>query len=215
MAISNRASVESVEGMRARKRRQTRERITHAAMNLFQERGFDAVTVDEIAAAADVSARSFFDYFPVKEDVVSAWQDDFSLALAAAVAARPAGEPLVQVIEEAVTSTIIAAPRPREFAIRDLITNTPSLRAREYLKYSKVEQRLAEALMQRVNGEADRFGARLLAMIVVGGMRLGDDIWREQGRSNPSASDTQAFVKQMLQTVWVHLREFGALGGVE
>jgi AcrR family transcriptional regulator len=212
MSIPTETNAKPVEGMRARKRRQTRERITNAAMNLFLERGFDAVTVDEIAAAADVSARSFFDYFPAKEDVVSAWQDGFSVTLVAAVAARPAGEPLVRVVEDAVTSSVTAAAQQREYAIGDLISNTPSLRAREHLKYSKLEQMLADALVQRVNGDADRFRARLLAMIVVGGMRLADDIWREQGRSYTSASDTHAFVKQMFQTVWVHLREFGNIG---
>jgi AcrR family transcriptional regulator len=210
MPIPRDTNAKPVEGMRARKRRQTRERITNAAMNLFLKRGFDAVTVDEIAAAADVSTRSFFDYFPAKEDLISAWQDDFGVAVAAAVTARPPGEPLVRVVEAAVTSAILAAAQPREFAIADLVSNTPSLGARRHLKYGKLEQMLADALVQRVHSEADRFRARLLAMIVVGAMRLGDDIWREQERSYTSASDMHAFVKQMFQTVWVHLREFGA-----
>ncbi len=65
-------------------------------MTLFLERGFDATTVDDIAEAADVSKRSFFDYFPTKEDVVQAWQDEFGADLAAAIVARPAGEPLTK-----------------------------------------------------------------------------------------------------------------------
>ncbi len=62
----------TAEGRRERKRRQTRERIEQAAMTLFLERGFDATTIEEITDSANVSKRSFFDYFPSKEEVVFA-----------------------------------------------------------------------------------------------------------------------------------------------
>ena len=58
------------EGLRARKKRQTRAAIAAAAMDLFQARGFDAVTIADIAAAADVSRKTIFNYFPAKEDLV-------------------------------------------------------------------------------------------------------------------------------------------------
>jgi len=77
-------------GLRERKRQQTRERLTRAAMALFLERGFEATTLDDIAAAADISRRSFFHYFESKEDVVFAWQEESTAALIAAVAGRPA-----------------------------------------------------------------------------------------------------------------------------
>src|SRR6266481_7785735 len=76
-------------GLRARKRLQTCERLTRVAMALFLERGFEATTLDDIAAAADISRRSFFHYFASKEDVVFAWQEASTAALIAAVAARP------------------------------------------------------------------------------------------------------------------------------
>src|ERR1700719_2009310 len=78
-------------GLRERKRQQTRERLTRMAMALFHERGFEATTLDDIAAAADISRRSFFHYFASKEDVVFAWQEESTAALIAAVVARPAG----------------------------------------------------------------------------------------------------------------------------
>lgn len=55
------------EGRRERKRRQTRERIESAALRLFLDRGFEATTIEDITEAADVSKRSFFDYFPAKK----------------------------------------------------------------------------------------------------------------------------------------------------
>ncbi|MFF5010942.1 TetR family transcriptional regulator [Streptomyces phaeochromogenes] len=58
------------EGLRERKRRETRQRITHVGMRLFLTNGFDATTLDMIAAAADVSRRTFFSYFDSKDDVL-------------------------------------------------------------------------------------------------------------------------------------------------
>ncbi|MGO6899415.1 TetR family transcriptional regulator, partial [Rhizobium ruizarguesonis] len=100
---------ETTEGRRERKRRQTRERIEQAAMTLFLQRGFDATTIEDITEAADVSKRSFFDYFPSKEEVVFAWQDAFADRLMAAVAARPAAESSVAAVEVAITATDIAS----------------------------------------------------------------------------------------------------------
>src|SRR5258708_13374749 len=86
-------------GLRLRKRQQTRERLTRAAMALFLERGFEATTLDDIAVAADISRRSFFHYFASKEDVVFAWHEESTVALIAAVAARPANESILTAAE--------------------------------------------------------------------------------------------------------------------
>ena len=65
-----------MEGLRERKKRQTREAIAAAAMALFHARGFDEVTVAEVARAADVSEKTVFNYFPTKEDLVFFRADD-------------------------------------------------------------------------------------------------------------------------------------------
>ncbi len=195
------------EGLRARKRRQTRERIVNAALQLFLEHGFDEVTVDEIASAADVSKRSFFDYFISKEEVIFAWQDSFGEALTVAVVARPAHEPLTQTVEEAFTSSIEAAAHPASLAVDELIRKTPSLRERDYLKYAKLEQTLADALINRTKNNRERFRARLLATIVVGGLRLGNEQWQKSG--NTDLSKVRTFTKKMFRQVWGELAELG------
>jgi AcrR family transcriptional regulator len=88
------ATVSGPEGLRERKKRQMRETIAGAAMALFEADGFDAVTVADIARAADVSGKTIFNYFPAKEDLVF-HIDERRAALVAAIRARPAGESVV------------------------------------------------------------------------------------------------------------------------
>jgi AcrR family transcriptional regulator len=83
---------EETAGLRARKRLQIRRRIEDCALQLFTQRGFDAVTVEEICAAAEVSHATFYRYFGVKEEVVFAYRDAFQEALRDAIGAA-AGEP--------------------------------------------------------------------------------------------------------------------------
>jgi AcrR family transcriptional regulator len=202
--VTNEATL-APEGLRQRKRRETRARIVGEALKLFLLRGYDATTVDEIAAAAGISKRSFFDYFPTKEDVVLAWQDAFGGALAAALAARPSGEPAAQAVQTALVSVIgEAAAQPEAFAIDDLIQTTPALKAREHLKYVRLEDTLARALIAREPPGADAFPSRLLAMLIAGGMRLT----AERGRAAGHPADLGAYVQDVFAQVWDQLGQF-------
>ena len=62
--------MEASPGLRERKKQRTRERIVEAAFELFEERGFEGTTIADIAEAADIAPRTFFSYFPSKDDVV-------------------------------------------------------------------------------------------------------------------------------------------------
>jgi AcrR family transcriptional regulator len=82
-------------GLRERKKRQTRALITEVAQRLFSERGFDAVTVAEVARAADVSEGTVYNYFPTKEDLFYGGMEAFEAELVEAVRQRPPGEPVL------------------------------------------------------------------------------------------------------------------------
>jgi AcrR family transcriptional regulator len=197
---------EARERLRARKRRQTRERIAEVALSLFLEHGFEATTVEQIAAAADVSPRSFFHYFPSKEDVVAAWQDTFGARLAAAVAARPANEPLSRVVEEAMLQSISAAAESRGVALDHLVRTTPALRARDALKYERLERTLTEALIGRKRRRKDTLEVRLLAMLAIGALRLGSEEWHQQRQRDDLASEGgRALAGRIFGTVWATL----------
>src|SRR3954451_10640320 len=86
-------------GLRARKKQQTRELIAETARRLFSERGFDRVTVAQIARAADVSEQTVFNYFPTKEDLVYWRLGSFEDELLSAIRDRAPGEPALAAFE--------------------------------------------------------------------------------------------------------------------
>ncbi|MBB4891274.1 AcrR family transcriptional regulator [Streptomyces olivoverticillatus] len=100
------------EGLRERKKRQTRQHISDVATGLFLERGFDAVTIAEVAAAAEVSVNTVYNYFPAKEDLFLDREDDAIGWLASVVRGRPPGEPAAAAVLRALRAEIVAvSPR--------------------------------------------------------------------------------------------------------
>lgn len=88
------------EGLRERKKRETRQRISDHATALFASRGFDQVSVSEVAEAAEVSRMTVINYFPLKEDLVFDRSPDLDRRLAEAVRERPAGTSFVEAVRD-------------------------------------------------------------------------------------------------------------------
>src|SRR5947199_10349596 len=132
-------------GLRERRKKLTAAELEAAALRLFGERGFDAVTVDDIAAEADVSRRTFFRYFASKEDVLLADHFVQLARLRAAIAARPADRPVLTALRNALLSMTTNFEERREMVILRgrLMRETPSLQAR-----SLVHQEEGEGAMQ-------------------------------------------------------------------
>jgi AcrR family transcriptional regulator len=191
---AGKTALPSAPGLRQRKRQQTRHRLTEAAMALFLERGFEATTLDDITAAADVSRRSFFHYFASKEDVVFAWQEESTASLIAAVAARPANESMLTAAENAILAMVRQLKPGEAIAIARLKRDNPALQARDQVKYEKLERALAEALGKRAGHQPEKLQARLVAMIATGAMRIGGEFWAAEGaREKPEALVKRTF----------------------
>jgi len=97
---------QKTEGLRARKKRAAREAIAATARRLFAERGFDAVTVAEVAAAADVSEKTVFNHFPTKEDLAFAGREEGIAQFVTAIAERAPGSSVLDVFR-AMTHTVL------------------------------------------------------------------------------------------------------------
>jgi AcrR family transcriptional regulator len=181
-------------GLRQRKRQQTRERLGRAAMTLFLERGFEATTVDDIAAAADISRRSFFHYFASKEDVVFAWHEEITAALIAAVAARPSDESMLAAAENAISAMARQFEPGEAIAMACLKRDNPALQAHDQVKYERLERAMADALAKHAGHKAEKLQARLVAMIATGAMRIGGELWADEGaRERPEALVKRTF----------------------
>jgi AcrR family transcriptional regulator len=163
-------------------------------MALFLDRGFEATTLDDIAAAADISRRSFFHYFDSKEDVVFAWHEEITAALVAAIAARPASESMLAAAENAIAAMARQIEPAEAIAMARLKRDSPALQARDQVKYEQLERALAEALAKRAGDKAEKFGARLAAMIATGAMRIGGELWAAEGaREKPEVLVKRTF----------------------
>jgi AcrR family transcriptional regulator len=138
------------ESLRERKRRQTREQIARAAMRLFAERGFDNVTVPQIAEAAGVAAKTVYNYFPVKAGIFFDEAGDILAELLAAVGNRTPGEPAIEGIRRFIQDRGEWAEgrRPAQPTRRfqQLIADSPALRAYQREMFSRYETALAALL---------------------------------------------------------------------
>jgi AcrR family transcriptional regulator len=141
-------------GISERKRRAVRTELSEVALQLLTDRDFESVTVDEIAAAAGVSRRTFFRYFASKEDVVFAFLDQGAMRLCEEVVARPPEEAPVSAVHHALRQHMVAYQRSTDLA--RLVRETPSLRAREHVNREQLRLGIVEALGRRLGVDAEK-----------------------------------------------------------
>jgi AcrR family transcriptional regulator len=138
-----------------RKRRAVRGELSEVALGLLTDRAFDSLTIDEIAAAAGVSRRTFFRYFTSKEDVVFAFLDQWAVRLAADIVARPAEEDPVAAVQNSFRH-LTAAYDDRALALVRLVRETPSLREQERINREHLRMAVVDALTTRLGLDAER-----------------------------------------------------------
>ena len=136
-------------GLRERKKRETRRLLAEIAIELFADRGFEAVKVADIAAAAHVSEKTVFNYFETKEDLVLDGRAEVEAELVRAVAERAAGEPILEAVRRhvlAVAERMNALPAERRDAFRKVIATAPSVHARMRALSLRTEDELARLI---------------------------------------------------------------------
>ncbi len=178
-------------GLRERKKRQTRETIAREALVLFQERGFDGVTVADIAAAANIAPRTFFSYFPTKEDVVFADHEETLAGLAAQLRDRPDGQTTVDALRTWLGAMLEnhVENDPAERCRKSLMRETPSLAAKRLSNMGAFEQVLREGVARDLDDHPDGLRPRLVAAAALAALmsldELHDDRWEELAPGDP------------------------------
>lgn len=169
------------EGLRERKKERTRDAIREAAHDLFVEHGFAGTTVEDIAAAAEVSPRTFFRYFASKEEVLFASFDETLELLRDFLHSRPTGEPIGATLREAREQfASMGGAVNADRASFDIFHSTEALHARYLQSFFHLEEMAAEWLATRLGLPSGDILPRTLAAVLASGARVALAVWVEE-----------------------------------
>lgn len=168
-------------GLRERKKEATRRALVDAALELFAARGFEQTTVEDIAAAVDVAPRTFHRYFARKEDVLFVDARRRIEALRAALAARPADEPLLTSLREAIVVAHgdLADSHDREVLRTRVLADNPVVKAANLRYLDEWSAVVAEHVAARDGSAPDDPWPSLVARCVVGATAVARHRWLE------------------------------------
>jgi AcrR family transcriptional regulator len=156
-------------GLRERKKARTRASLREHALRLFREKGYQNTTVEQIAAAAEVSPSTFFRYFPTKEDLVL--QDDMDLRMIEALEQQPPGLGPVAAVRAASRQMFDSYTAADMEIVRETIRLTltvPEIRARAMDEFARTITVVAEAVAKRAGRSPDDLAVRAVAGAIVG-----------------------------------------------
>ncbi len=192
------------QGLRERKKRATREAIAATARRLFAERGFDAVTVAEIAVAADVSEKTVFNHFATKEDLVFAGGETRLAELQAAIARRPPGTSVLDVFRASSAAMLEAIAAGTDetgdrLVVPRIVRDSPALQERLAAGWAREADALVAAVAEATGADDDDLVpavvARTLAWTLITIFRAtfdallaGEDPERLAARMRPQAA---------------------------
>jgi AcrR family transcriptional regulator len=196
------------ESRRERKKRQTRQLLTETAIRLFGEQGYEQTTVAQIAAAADVSTKTFFNYFPSKEAVLFADTLQRNTLWLDIIAGRRPGESVAELLTRAYDAML--ADFKTEDAMRDnpelmkvytrLMMSVPALQAKALLMLFDVQREIAAALVKVFPDELDPISAAALVGSMLGATQGAGLASLERGDSE------EEFWKAMRRGIDIALR---------
>jgi AcrR family transcriptional regulator len=172
-------------GLRERKKAETRQALSAAALRLAEELGPDRVTVEAIALASGVSPRTFFNYFAHKDDAILGISPDEPSGLLDDLVARPPGEAPLAALRGA---TLAAAGRLEsqadELWARHRLTQAhPALAVRRTARFAEVERELVEEIARRTGLDPDRDAyPALVVACALAALRVAMSVWYEADR---------------------------------
>ncbi|MEV8399759.1 TetR/AcrR family transcriptional regulator [Streptomyces niveus] len=167
-------------GLRERKKLKTRVAIREATYRLITDQGYEATTVEQIAAAAEVSPSTVFRYFPTKEDIVLT--DEFDPVMEAAIRARPADEPPLESLRAVLRQAVeaILADQPEELLQRSkLMLGIPAVRARMTETMTETSLLLSRAVADRTGRDEGDLEVRVFTASVMAALREVTIYWAE------------------------------------
>lgn len=180
-------------GLRERKKVKTRAAIRAEALRLFKKHGFAATTVEQIAAATEISPSTFFRYFPTKESVLV--ENQYPAEIVRAFVAQPDTVGLVDAMQAAVTQTFQALSAAELDALHQrnrLIMATAELRAAYMEHLYGLMTAISEAAAKRAGLEPDSLEIRTFAWLMQGALTAASTEWTEN-RSSSAATIIDAF----------------------
>ncbi len=183
-------------GLRERKKIETRFALAREAMRLFEERGYAATTADDIAAAANVSRRTFFRYFASKEEVFIVDPEGKLAALHVALAGGPPGEPTIAALRRGVVALAGAYFQPDlARAAARLALREPIVAAAGLAYQVRWEEALAREVADDLGVDVNRDARpRIVAHTTVAILRAGISAWLEGGcDGDPAESVAETF----------------------
>jgi AcrR family transcriptional regulator len=173
---------EPASGLRERKKVRTRVAIEDAALSLFEELGYEATTVEEIAARADVSTTTFFRYYPTKADVLVSDHGKQLPALHQAILDRPAAEPDLTAVWRAFQDAWVAAVDAERTARKSrIIATSEQLSGLSYQRGQRWLQVVTDALAQRNGLAPDDERCSLSARVALEAMASAVEGWIDRG----------------------------------
>src|SRR4029453_9034843 len=165
--------------LRDRKKDRTRRTLQAEAVRLFTQQGFQATTIEEIAAAAEVAPRTFFRYFSSKEEVVF-WSEHQPM-LAEFVAARPDHEPAAEALRRGLVDGLASfsdQDRPRLLERSKLACRTPALQPRWRQQQAHLAAGMAALLADRLGTRPDDLEVRAIAAAIAAALFVAIEEWQ-------------------------------------
>jgi AcrR family transcriptional regulator len=188
-------------GLRERKKQRTRQLLSETARRLFSERGFEQVSIAEIAREAEVSEQTVFNYFPSKEDLVYSGLETFESQLIAAIHERPAGQTVIAAFGDFVLEPRGLFAAQDDAAARELIAVTrmiaasPALLAREQQIFARYTDTLAQLIAEETGARAGDLRPYVVANALLGVHRALIGYVRE--RLDARATDRRLLARQV------------------